>query len=150
MRDDNPFEIPKETDIPVGELRHNTICLTPRRISMVCMMFYFNDINVSDTDPLNIDIILFKPVFYPELFPYIMFTDYTLTDITFILICKGRTSIGRVESQEPQDIVIQGTGIERQHCYIVNEGGAVTLYPLAILCTVDGLQCNRPTRLSQG
>ena len=73
----------------------------------------------------------------------------------------GTTTIGSADASPAQDIVIHGAGIERQHCYITNDGdsdsgatsgggGVVTLHPLAILCTVDGLQLNRPTRLSQG
>ncbi len=46
--------------------------------------------------------------------------------------------------------MIQGTGVEDQHCYIVNEGATVILHPIAILCAVDGLQVSYPIKLTSG
>lgn len=44
-----------------------------------------------------------------------------------IFICisldvPGVTRIGREDAPIPQDITIQGAGIEAEHCLIVNEG----------------------------
>lgn len=64
--------------------------------------------------------------------------------------CAGKTTIGTVNAACPQDIVIQGTGVEDEHCHIVNNGQTVTLYPIATLCAVDGLHICKPTQLSQG
>lgn len=49
-----------------------------------------------------------------------------------------------------QDIVIQGTGVEPEHCYIDSHNGVISLYPIATLCAVDGLIATKPVRLTQG
>lgn len=48
------------------------------------------------------------------------------------------------------DIVLQGTGVQPKHCIIENNANVVTLYPLAEMTTVDGLQVSSPIRLRQG
>ena len=50
----------------------------------------------------------------------------------------------------PQDIVIQGFGVEERHCYISHTDHQVTLHPLAVLCAIDGVHVNKPTKLLQG
>ncbi|XP_013410434.1 pleckstrin homology-like domain family B member 2 isoform X4 [Lingula anatina] len=69
------------------------------------------------------------------------------TAVTLLPLPEGVTSIGTAENN---DIVIQGTGCEADHCTVENCNGLVTLYPGADLCSVDGLKVNRPTILSQG
>lgn len=38
------------------------------------------------------------------------------------LIFSGLTRIGRDDAPVPQDIIVQGPGIEAEHCLIINEG----------------------------
>lgn len=46
--------------------------------------------------------------------------------VVYILIqsltVSGVTRIGREDAPVPQDITIQGPGIEAEHCLIINEG----------------------------
>ncbi|XP_072342507.1 pleckstrin homology-like domain family B member 1 isoform X5 [Scyliorhinus torazame] len=69
--------------------------------------------------------------------------------ITLLPLEEGRTTFGSSECST-QDISIKGPGIAAQHCYIENQKGVITLHPCGSLCTVDGVQVNRSTRLSQG
>ncbi|KAG8009383.1 Pleckstrin-like proteiny-like domain family B member 1, partial [Nibea albiflora] len=62
----------------------------------------------------------------------------------------GVTRIGREDAPVPQDITIEGPGIEAEHCLIINEGGVVTLDPCDHLCSLDGVQVTVPTPLTQG
>ncbi|XP_016117994.1 heat shock 70 kDa protein 12A-like [Sinocyclocheilus grahami] len=62
----------------------------------------------------------------------------------------GVTRIGRDDAPEPQDITIEGPGIEAEHCRIENRGGVVTLDPCRHLCSLDGVPVTRPTQLTQG
>ncbi|XP_037311823.2 pleckstrin homology-like domain family B member 2 isoform X2 [Pungitius pungitius] len=70
--------------------------------------------------------------------------------ITLLPLREGVTRIGREDAPIPQDITIQGAGIEAEHCLIVNEGGVVTLDPCGHLCSLDGAQVTVPTPLTQG
>ncbi|XP_068604016.1 pleckstrin homology-like domain family B member 2 [Brachionichthys hirsutus] len=70
--------------------------------------------------------------------------------ITLLPLKEGVTRIGREDALIPQDITIQGPGIEAEHCSIVNEGGVVTLDPCGNLCSLDGVQVTVPTPLTQG
>ncbi|XP_056290702.1 pleckstrin homology-like domain family B member 2 isoform X2 [Pseudoliparis swirei] len=70
--------------------------------------------------------------------------------ITLLPLIEGVTRIGREDAPIPQDITIQGVGIEAEHCLIVNEGGVVTLDPCGHLCSLDGAQVTVPTPLTQG
>ncbi|XP_037135211.1 pleckstrin homology-like domain family B member 2 isoform X5 [Syngnathus acus] len=70
--------------------------------------------------------------------------------ITLLPLKEGVTRIGREDAPIPQDITIQGPGIEAEHCLIVNEGGVVTLDPCGHLCSLDGVQVTVPTPLTQG
>lgn len=67
-----------------------------------------------------------------------------------ILCHPGVTRIGRDDAPVPQDITIEGPGIEAEHCVIENRGGVVTLDPCSHLCSLDGVPVNRPTQLTQG
>lgn len=42
--------------------------------------------------------------------------------LTCVIDVPGVTRIGREDAPIPQDITIQGPGIEAEHCLIVNEG----------------------------
>ncbi|KAM3593059.1 uncharacterized protein V6R79_005212 [Siganus canaliculatus] len=70
--------------------------------------------------------------------------------ITVLPLKEGVTRIGREDAPVPQDITIQGPGIEAEHCVIINEGGVVTLDPCDHLCSLDGVQVTVPTPLTQG
>ncbi|XP_061613979.1 pleckstrin homology-like domain family B member 1 isoform X2 [Phyllopteryx taeniolatus] len=70
--------------------------------------------------------------------------------ITLLPLKDGVTRIGREDAPIPQDIAIQGPGIEAEHCLIFNEGGVVTLDPCGHLCSLDGVQVTVPTPLTQG
>ncbi|XP_049950231.1 pleckstrin homology-like domain family B member 1 isoform X2 [Schistocerca serialis cubense] len=69
------------------------------------------------------------------------------TAVTLHPLPPGRVSLG---SDPSMDIVVQGTGVEPVHCHIENNAGVVTLFPLASMTAVDGLQAFTPTRLTQG
>ncbi|XP_072302403.1 pleckstrin homology-like domain family B member 1 isoform X4 [Eucyclogobius newberryi] len=68
------------------------------------------------------------------------------TAITLLPLPPGRTTLGCGVT----DIHLQGPGITPQHCYIENQGGAITLYPCGHQCSVDGLRVTSPFRLTQG
>ncbi|KAM4534284.1 pleckstrin homology-like domain family B member 2 isoform 4-T4 [Odontesthes bonariensis] len=70
--------------------------------------------------------------------------------ITLLPLKEGVTRIGREDAPIPQDITIEGAGIEAEHCLIFNEGGVVTLDPCGHLCSLDGVQVAVPTPLTQG
>ncbi|XP_072234875.1 pleckstrin homology-like domain family B member 2 isoform X3 [Leuresthes tenuis] len=70
--------------------------------------------------------------------------------ITLLPLKEGVTRIGREDAPIPQDITIEGAGIEAEHCLIFNEGGVVTLDPCGHLCSLDGVQVTVPTPLTQG
>lgn len=70
--------------------------------------------------------------------------------ITLLPLKEGVTCIGREDAPVPQDITIEGPGIEAEHCRIINEGGVVTLDPCGHLCSLDGVQVTIPTPLTQG
>ena len=62
----------------------------------------------------------------------------------------GRTIVGSKDAIPCPDIPISGTGVERQHCYIDNQDGVITLIPVAKQCSVDGVTVSMATRLAQG
>ncbi|XP_035990587.1 pleckstrin homology-like domain family B member 2 isoform X6 [Fundulus heteroclitus] len=70
--------------------------------------------------------------------------------ITLLPLKEGVTRIGREDAPVPQDVTIQGPGVEAEHCLIFNEGGVVTLDPCGHLCSLDGVQVTVPTPLTQG
>lgn len=63
-----------------------------------------------------------------------------------MFLLAGRTMIGSAA----KDIVLQGTGLASEHCYIENVCGTLTLHPCGNVCAIDGLQVKQPTRLTQG
>ncbi|XP_073686575.1 pleckstrin homology-like domain family B member 2 isoform X3 [Garra rufa] len=70
--------------------------------------------------------------------------------ITLLPLKEGVTRIGRNDAPVPQDITIEGPGIEAEHCRIENRGGVITLDPCGHLCSLDGVPVTRPTQLTQG
>lgn len=70
-----------------------------------------------------------------------------MTNKTFL---TGLTRIGTIDSPVPQDIIIAGTGVEKEHCYIDNNDGIVNLHPISTQISIDGMKITGPTRLSQG
>ncbi|KAM6400359.1 pleckstrin homology-like domain family B member 1 [Rhynochetos jubatus] len=68
------------------------------------------------------------------------------TAVTLLPLEEGMTTIGTAA----RDIVLQGPGLEPQHCYIENAGGTLTLHPCGNACAVDGVPLRGPTRLTQG
>ncbi|XP_056105034.1 pleckstrin homology-like domain family B member 2 isoform X9 [Rhinichthys klamathensis goyatoka] len=70
--------------------------------------------------------------------------------ITLLPLKEGVTRIGRDDAPVPQDITIEGPGIEAEHCRIENRRGFVTLDPCGHLCSLDGVPVTRPTQLTQG
>ncbi|KAI4898586.1 hypothetical protein NFI96_033239 [Prochilodus magdalenae] len=69
--------------------------------------------------------------------------------ITVLPLKEGITRIGRDDSPVPQDITIEGPGIEAEHCLIENRGGVITLDPCGHLCSLDGVPVIKPTQLTQ-
>uniref|UniRef100_A0A8D9F5S6 Pleckstrin homology-like domain family B member 1 n=1 Tax=Cacopsylla melanoneura TaxID=428564 RepID=A0A8D9F5S6_9HEMI len=70
------------------------------------------------------------------------------TAVTLHQIPDGRQSVG---STTASDIVIKGKGVEPVHCYLENEQGSVTLYPIdSCDVTVDGTPLFSATKLTQG
>ncbi|XP_074921545.1 stAR-related lipid transfer protein 9 isoform X3 [Chelonoidis abingdonii] len=77
--------------------------------------------------------------------------DILSTGVVLYHLREGTTKIGRCDSDEEQDIVLQGQWIERNHCIIDNKCGIVTLRPVqGAYCTVNGQEVTGACRLSQG
>ncbi|GAB1599003.1 pleckstrin homology-like domain family B member 1 isoform X5 [Argonauta hians] len=72
------------------------------------------------------------------------------TAVTLLSLNEGITKIGTCDAATQQDIVIQGTGVEQEHCLIENNNNIITLCPIAKMCAVDGVIITKPTRLAQG
>lgn len=69
------------------------------------------------------------------------------TAVTIHPLPNGTTVLG---SGKHVDIVVNGMGVEEQHCYIENNRGVITLHSKSPRTTVDGLPVTQPTRLTQG
>ncbi|KAG7484362.1 hypothetical protein MATL_G00048390 [Megalops atlanticus] len=70
--------------------------------------------------------------------------------ITLLPLNEGITRIGREDAPIPQDITIEGPGIEAEHCRIENTEGVITLDPCGNQCALDGVPVTKPTQLTQG
>ncbi|XP_038828602.1 pleckstrin homology-like domain family B member 2 [Salvelinus namaycush] len=70
--------------------------------------------------------------------------------ITLLPLTEGVTRIGREDAVVPQDITIQGVGIEAEHCIIINTSGVIILDPCGNLCSLDGVPVTSPVPLTQG
>ncbi|XP_009996065.1 PREDICTED: stAR-related lipid transfer protein 9 [Chaetura pelagica] len=85
--------------------------------------------------------------------PHLMAMDDDIlsTGVVLYHLREGTTKIGRIDSDQDQDIVLQGRWIERDHCMIDNNCGIVTLRPVqGAHCTVNGCEVTGSCRLSQG
>ncbi|XP_025951523.2 stAR-related lipid transfer protein 9 [Dromaius novaehollandiae] len=85
--------------------------------------------------------------------PHLMAMDDDIlsTGVVLYHLREGTTKIGRSDSDQDQDIVLQGRWIERNHCMIDNNCGIVTLRPVqGAHCTVNGCEVTGLCRLSQG
>ncbi|XP_071414424.1 stAR-related lipid transfer protein 9 [Pithys albifrons albifrons] len=85
--------------------------------------------------------------------PHLMAMDDDIlsTGVVLYHLREGTTKIGRSDSDQDQDIVLQGRWIERNHCMIDNNCGVVTLRPAqGAHCSVNGCEVTGSCRLSQG
>ncbi|XP_039922726.1 stAR-related lipid transfer protein 9 isoform X2 [Hirundo rustica] len=85
--------------------------------------------------------------------PHLMAMDDDIlsTGVVLYHLREGTTKIGRSDSDQDQDIVLQGQWIERNHCLIDNHCGIVTLRPVpGARCSVNGCEVSGSCRLSQG
>ncbi|XP_006831951.1 PREDICTED: stAR-related lipid transfer protein 9 [Chrysochloris asiatica] len=77
--------------------------------------------------------------------------DVLSTGVVLYHLKEGTTKIGRIDSAQEQDIVLQGQWIERDHCTITSACGVVILRPTqGARCTVNGRQVTASCRLTQG
>uniref|UniRef100_A0A8C6IBA0 StAR-related lipid transfer protein 9 n=1 Tax=Mus spicilegus TaxID=10103 RepID=A0A8C6IBA0_MUSSI len=77
--------------------------------------------------------------------------DVLSTCVVLYHLKEGTTKIGRIDSDQEQDIVLQGQWIERDHCTITSSCGVVILRPTqGARCTVNGREVTASCRLTQG
>ncbi|XP_073921859.1 stAR-related lipid transfer protein 9 isoform X3 [Castor canadensis] len=77
--------------------------------------------------------------------------DVLSTGVVLYHLKEGKTKIGRIDSDQEQDIVLQGQWIERDHCTITSACGVVILQPTqGARCTVNGHEVTTSCRLTQG
>nr|XP_048315575.1 stAR-related lipid transfer protein 9 isoform X3 [Myodes glareolus] len=77
--------------------------------------------------------------------------DLLSTGVVLYHLKEGTTKIGRMDSDQEQDIVLQGQWIERDHCTITSTCGVVILRPTqGARCTVNGREVTASCRLTQG
>ncbi|KXJ24780.1 kinesin-like protein KIF16B [Exaiptasia diaphana] len=76
--------------------------------------------------------------------------DPLKTEIKLYRLMHGKTNIGLEDAPVPQDIVLEGQDIEKQHCVVEYVKGRVTLDPLASACWINGVSLVQPTKLNQG
>lgn len=76
--------------------------------------------------------------------------DILSTGITMYHLTDGRTYVGKEEAREKQDIILNGPGIDVEHCILESIEGHVTVHPLSQLCFVNGETIDKAHRLKQG
>ncbi|XP_028398519.1 kinesin-like protein KIF16B isoform X2 [Dendronephthya gigantea] len=76
--------------------------------------------------------------------------DILSTGITMYHLTDGRTYVGKEEAKEKQDIILNGPGIDAEHCILESIEGHVTVHPLSALCFVNGEVLDQQRRLKQG
>ncbi|CAH6788018.1 Stard9 [Phodopus roborovskii] len=77
--------------------------------------------------------------------------DVLSTGVVIYHLKEGTTKIGRIDSDQEPDIVLQGQWIERDHCTITSTCGVVILRPThGARCTVNGREVTASCRLTQG
>ncbi|XP_028398515.1 kinesin-like protein KIF16B isoform X2 [Dendronephthya gigantea] len=84
--------------------------------------------------------------------PHLVVVDDDLfsTGIVVYHLTEGRTTVGREDASQKQDIVISGPDTDKEHCFIENTSGNVVLNPLSSLCTINGNKIEKPAKLYQG
>ncbi|XP_060557466.1 uncharacterized protein LOC132717901 isoform X3 [Ruditapes philippinarum] len=85
--------------------------------------------------------------------PYLigMDDDVLSTGIVIFHLKEGDTFIGGDDADKPQDIVLHGPTIQKEHCVIRHVNGEVYLHPCpGSLCAVQDIECTEPIKLSQG
>ncbi|XP_023721823.1 kinesin-like protein Klp98A isoform X2 [Cryptotermes secundus] len=77
--------------------------------------------------------------------------DVLSTGVTLYHLKEGETLIGTEDAEVKQDIVLNGLGIETEHCSVMLKDGVATLIPRQqAQCWVNTVLVDKPTRLSQG
>ncbi|KAI4467704.1 kinesin-related [Holotrichia oblita] len=77
--------------------------------------------------------------------------DPLSTGVTLYHLKEGVTTIGTEESDEKQDIVLRGSGMEPKHCTITFENGVACLNPSpGAQVWLNNILIESPSRLSQG
>ncbi|XP_069675474.1 kinesin-like protein Klp98A isoform X2 [Periplaneta americana] len=77
--------------------------------------------------------------------------DVLSTGVTLYHLKEGETLIGTEDAEVKQDIVLNGLGLEAEHCSVVLKDGVATLIPKQqAQCWVNTVFIDKPTRLSQG
>ncbi|XP_043463566.1 kinesin-like protein Klp98A isoform X2 [Leptopilina heterotoma] len=76
--------------------------------------------------------------------------DLLSTGVTLYHLKEGKTLVGTEEASITQDIVLNGTDVDPEHCVLELEGGVATLHPLSSHCWINTAQVDKATRLSQG
>lgn len=77
--------------------------------------------------------------------------DILSTGVVLYHLKDGRTSIGTENAATKQDIVLSGSGIQDEHCFIDLVDGGATLFPNPNSeCCINAVPVDKPTRLTQG
>ncbi|KAL5008864.1 hypothetical protein ScPMuIL_014445 [Solemya velum] len=77
--------------------------------------------------------------------------DILSTGVTMYYLKEGKTLIGTEDASRQQDIVLSGPMILKEHCFIKNYMGTVTLHPnRGAKCALNGIDIRDPSILSQG
>lgn len=77
--------------------------------------------------------------------------DPLRTEIMLYRIMPGKTHIGLEDAPNPQDIVLEGEEVEKEHCVLeFTKGKGVSLDPISSLCWVNGVAVSQSTKLNQG
>lgn len=77
--------------------------------------------------------------------------DPLRTEIMLYRIMPGKTHIGLENAPNPQDIVLEGEEVEKEHCFLeFTKGKGVSLLPISPRCWVNGVAISQSTKLNQG
>nr|KAI8734647.1 CAunnamed protein product [Biomphalaria glabrata] len=72
------------------------------------------------------------------------------TAVTILPLSQGLTRIGTKYARVPQDILLEGSGIQDEHCILENDNGLIIFHPIGQRCVVDNMLISGPIKLSQG
>ncbi|XP_068110238.1 stAR-related lipid transfer protein 9 isoform X2 [Hyperolius riggenbachi] len=135
-RDGNLSELVQQSELKIEQLTKDW---TERWTDKEALMEHYNvDINQGKAR-VTIDSAL----------PHLIAVDEDIlsTGVVIYHLKEGTTNIGSGD----HDIVLQGEGIEQDHCIIENNFGSVELRPVSgALCTVNGQEVTDACCLSQG